>query len=799
MGDEVTVSHSTLQFTVDARLLRELGERLVGQPHIALAELIKNAYDADARRVEITFEADHIVISDDGHGMSEADFVGRWMRIGTGRKERAVRSPELKRPMTGSKGVGRLASQLLATELDLTTVGLRDPALEGWAKRQAAKPQQLHPPVKARVRWQDLKPVAKKGKMAGDVDLDQVPVAVSVGAPAPKLPLLSHCGTEIVLRGLTVDWDQQRFRSLAEQLWALQPPFDLEGDDGDAFKVTLKSPFTGIVEEFERQMRAVLDIWVARVSAELLPTTAKLGKPNESSFNLLRDLRLLPNDDTRPEDKLENIFGPEAPRKATSRLLRLEVDFSDGHRRRITVEIPRFALHGVQFEIRVFKLQSRQPKNVKVDDARDYLNRFGGVHIHDGSFRLPYYGPDQDWLHIEQDHAHRRSRSRLLPEVLQTKDGLYELPTNSRLYGSVNVSTSTEFAQAQKEGWEAQKILALQVTRDRLVDNVAFRQLKAIVRLAVDFYATELARSKLKTLKRRVPDQNPSTSVKKAQEILEKSRGEIPPAVYGALHSTLNSAVSEVKDLEESTKSHVALLGALATAGMTSLAYEHESQKQFVALSDVADRLDELASQVSPEASVTMHELAVDTRRVLQGAERLRRVFSPLLDEETRTSSAAVKARPLIKSVARDLTMLSRGTVVDADAVSAGLILPGTSYPAWSAIVQNVLINSFNAVLDKNRKQVFVDDGVSPSGRTWLRFQDTGDGVDIATAEQLFEPFVRSRPGSRERAALGLGGSGLGLTIVRMIAAELGCRVAFVEPEAGLGAAVRIDWKEAAG
>ena len=43
------------KFTVDAELLRELGERLVGRPHIALAELIKNSYDADATKVEIGF------------------------------------------------------------------------------------------------------------------------------------------------------------------------------------------------------------------------------------------------------------------------------------------------------------------------------------------------------------------------------------------------------------------------------------------------------------------------------------------------------------------------------------------------------------------------------------------------------------------------------------------------------------------------------------------------------------------------------------------------------------------------
>jgi hypothetical protein len=42
-----------LRFTVDSALLRELGERLVGQPHVALAELIKNSYDADASVVEV--------------------------------------------------------------------------------------------------------------------------------------------------------------------------------------------------------------------------------------------------------------------------------------------------------------------------------------------------------------------------------------------------------------------------------------------------------------------------------------------------------------------------------------------------------------------------------------------------------------------------------------------------------------------------------------------------------------------------------------------------------------------------
>jgi hypothetical protein len=44
-----------LRFTVDSALLRELGEKLVETVHIAVAELVKNCYDADATEVEILF------------------------------------------------------------------------------------------------------------------------------------------------------------------------------------------------------------------------------------------------------------------------------------------------------------------------------------------------------------------------------------------------------------------------------------------------------------------------------------------------------------------------------------------------------------------------------------------------------------------------------------------------------------------------------------------------------------------------------------------------------------------------
>lgn len=105
------LSKAPLDFTVDAALLSELGERLIGRPAIALGELVKNSFDADASTCRIEFHEDEIVVSDDGTGMTETDFRQYWMRLGTTHKVEEGVSRILKRPLTGSKGIGRLSAQ----------------------------------------------------------------------------------------------------------------------------------------------------------------------------------------------------------------------------------------------------------------------------------------------------------------------------------------------------------------------------------------------------------------------------------------------------------------------------------------------------------------------------------------------------------------------------------------------------------------------------------------------------------------------------------------------------------------
>lgn len=122
-SSESLLDSGTLTFSVETRVLRELGERLVKQPEVAIVELIKNAYDADATECAVEYSPrDRIVVVDDGTGMTFDRFRDAWMRIGTGSKAQTPFSERYRREITGEKGIGRFAVRFLGSALHLETV-----------------------------------------------------------------------------------------------------------------------------------------------------------------------------------------------------------------------------------------------------------------------------------------------------------------------------------------------------------------------------------------------------------------------------------------------------------------------------------------------------------------------------------------------------------------------------------------------------------------------------------------------------------------------------------------------------
>ena len=370
----------TLRFTIDAELLRELGERLVGKPHIALAELIKNSYDADATQVTIKFlpHKDRIEIVDNGHGMSFDEFKNFWMRIGTTHKKEK-RSRDLGRFMTGSKGVGRLAVQFLANKLTIRTVPT----------------DKKSPGLEARIDWKN----AIAAKPAETKELTEVEVAYKELDPNP-LNTREIQGTSIILKQLKDEWTAKSIRDLASELWWLQPPLGSSASDTpkDDFSIQFQAAQQNYKKIFVDQMNAIKSIWIARLVGKAVD--------GEITFSLE--------------------FQGESPivhRYKIADFMHNNGEFSEVKN-----------LNNCRFEIRIYNLSGRQKFGIKVAEAREYFGRHGGVHVYDGGFRLPYYGlPQNDWLKLEYDHSHRQHVSQLLPREIQVFRALHDLPTLGRV------------------------------------------------------------------------------------------------------------------------------------------------------------------------------------------------------------------------------------------------------------------------------------------------------------------------------------------------------------------------------
>ncbi|MCU1082920.1 sensor histidine kinase [Stenotrophomonas maltophilia] len=116
-----------VRFTVDATHVQRLGRELVAKQETALAELVKNSFDADACLVLINItppgkaNAGEIEIIDDGVGMSLDDLRNGWMRLSTDSKVDKSQSPLYGRLRAGRKGIGRFAVERLGRRLVLTT------------------------------------------------------------------------------------------------------------------------------------------------------------------------------------------------------------------------------------------------------------------------------------------------------------------------------------------------------------------------------------------------------------------------------------------------------------------------------------------------------------------------------------------------------------------------------------------------------------------------------------------------------------------------------------------------------
>ncbi len=221
-----------------ARLLTMLGEQLIKNERIALVELIKNSYDADADWVKVKFENfnddmstnknSRIVVEDNGCGMAPEDIRNAWMNPATPRKynikkEGKRESPEKHRVMQGEKGIGRFAIFKLGKNITITT---------------RTKSSGFESVLNYDFTMFDDDFTSENDKNR-EIFLDQIEVNYSEMKP-PKLIKKSR-GTVIEIRDLKGVWNQNIIKNLCKDISNLTDPISriVEGQSNNDFQISI--------------------------------------------------------------------------------------------------------------------------------------------------------------------------------------------------------------------------------------------------------------------------------------------------------------------------------------------------------------------------------------------------------------------------------------------------------------------------------------------------------------------------------------------------------------------------------
>lgn len=207
-------------FRPRARLLQILGDQLISSPRLAVFELVKNAYDADASEVTVTLgdlsgDAPSITVQDDGYGMPFETVRDIWLVPADDHREREresdQRSPKYGRLPLGEKGVGRFAVHKLGETIQLVT-------------RAAGRLECV-----VEIDWRDL----MRSHLLEDA-------RVNVFEREPEVFTQSKTGTRITILNLReAEWTRRDVRDLWRQLTSIASPFRKRKD---RFDIRLEAP-----------------------------------------------------------------------------------------------------------------------------------------------------------------------------------------------------------------------------------------------------------------------------------------------------------------------------------------------------------------------------------------------------------------------------------------------------------------------------------------------------------------------------------------------------------------------------
>lgn len=231
----------SLEFKISSGLKDIIGKDLITDDYVAVFELVKNSYDAGAKKVVITFDQKSITIGDNGKGMSYDDIQNKWLFVAYSAKKDGTEDIDAKikdsyrdklktkRYYAGAKGIGRFSSDRLGQKLILTTKTENSPHCE-----------QIH------VDWNKF----EKDQQEEFINID---VAYSQITPTSnQFPENSSHGTILEITHINSSWNREKLKGLKHSLEKLINPFSGTDDFSIEIVCERESEEDNITDDFEK-------------------------------------------------------------------------------------------------------------------------------------------------------------------------------------------------------------------------------------------------------------------------------------------------------------------------------------------------------------------------------------------------------------------------------------------------------------------------------------------------------------------------------------------------------------------
>ena len=698
-----------------------LGEQLIKNDLIALVELVKNSYDADADTVEVRFhnfnddmstnDNSSIVIEDDGSGMTPKDIRESWMNPAAPQKYILKKEGKGKtkkgRIIQGEKGIGRFAVLKLGKKV---TIGTRteNSAFESLIEYDFTK-------------YDD--DFALRNGSEEAIFLDDIEIDYSEYSP-PKL-ITKPQGTVIEIQDLKGVWNDNVIEKLCRNISNLTDPISrVTGKKGNSsFQISIfcDGKEKSVEDENAENFRGLIEnSAVLKIQGEYNPEKNAFVLTEGENKNREIDL----ND--------SKITGLWIWRKRFGKNKKL--DEKDKK-----YECGSFHFHFYIFDFSrgisgKYELNQKQ-KNI-LKDHRVYLYR-DGVRVY------PYGDPDDDWLEIDVTRGTARAGDFFSnAQIVGWIDISYE--NNPNLRDKTNREGLIEKGDAVKDF-----IFLVSTFLSYIKQNEYARyEQKKIDKKRNETVQNEVVANRLTDLKKHLEEKGYQSSVREVVSIQSEYKRE-------KRHLVRRAEITE----------------DLAGVGLSVEMTSHDIMLMMNRAENIAKDIAKSSRESRDEKSQQQAEMLVGVlTQIADGMQDIQSIF-----KSSRRRKKNLKIEPVldkIYSLYKDL-LNERRIHYEKE------ILPGSPLVAdtTDGVIMQVLINLFDNAsywldtLGKKDREI----KVSMNGdKGEIFFSDNGPSIDKEDLPYIFEPFYSGK---------GQEGRGLGLYIARQLLDRHDYSIAVVEKE----------------